>query len=98
MPTDPGALQASTISIGQTVVAYQFFLPTLREVRQADPGDPRMRGDVFLGQVAAGSVSLGVGILLGWMTGSKLPLVVSAFIALVIAGLYHYALNGQRAE
>lgn len=98
MPADPGALQASTISIGQTVVAYQFFLPTLREVRQADPGDPKMRGDVFLGQVAAGSVSLGVGVLLGWMTGSKLPLVVSAFIALVIAGLYHYALNGQRAE
>ncbi len=98
MPADPSALQASTISIGQTVVAYQFFLPTLREVRQADARDPQMRGDVYLGQVAAGSVSLGVGILLGWMTGSKLPLVVSAFIALVIAGLYHYALNGQSAE
>lgn len=98
MPTDPGALQASTISIGQTVVAYQFFLPTLREVRQADPNDAKMRGDVLLGQVAAGSVSLGVGVLLGWLTGSKLPLMVSGFIALVIAGLYHYALNGQRAE
>lgn len=98
MAADAGSLQASAISIGQTVGAYQFFLPTLREVRQADSNDPRMRGDVYLGQVAAGSVSLGVGLLLGWMTGSKLPLVVSGFIALVIAGLYHYALNGQSAE
>ena len=98
MSAEPGALQASTISIGQTVVAYQFFLPTLREVRKADPSDSQMRGDVMLGQIAAGAVSLGVGVLLGWMTGSKLPLVVSGFIALVIAGLYHYALNGQSAE
>lgn len=91
---DAGALGASSIAIGQTVVAYQFFLPRLSEVRRADPDDRLMRGDVLLGQVAAGAVSISVGGMLTWLTGSRIPLLTSVFIALVIAGLYHYAMNG----
>lgn len=90
---DVGALSASTISMGQTVVAYQFFLPRLPEVREAPADDPTMRANVLLGQVAAGAVSISVGAMLAWMTGSPVPVYTALFIAFVIAGIYHYAMN-----
>jgi hypothetical protein len=93
---DPGALTGSSIAIGQTVYAYSFFLPKLSDVRKAGPEDSEMRGDVLLGQLAAGGVSSLVGIMLTWMSGSKVPMIVTIAIALFIAALYQYALNGNR--
>lgn len=88
---DPGVLTGATIAIGQTVVAYQFFLPRITEVRQASPADASMRADVMMGQIAAGAVSLAIGGLLAWMMQSPLPVLVSVFIAGVIAALYEWA-------
>lgn len=90
---DAGAVSAATISLGQTVVAYQFFLPPLREVRKGDPTDNDVRGDVLLGQIAAGGLSLAVGALLSSMTGSPYPTYTALFIALLIGGVYQYALQ-----
>lgn len=90
---DPGAVSVSAIAIGQTVVAYQFFLPRLQEVRRADPGDPGVRGDVLLGQVGAGAVSLAVGIMLASLSGSPVPVWATLFVAAIIAGVYHYAMK-----
>jgi len=93
---DPGALTASSISIGQTGFLYSYFLPDLQAVRKADPGDPDMRGDVLLGQLAAGGVSLIVAGLLTWMTNSAVPIIVTVAIAAFIAAVYQYALNGNQ--
>jgi len=92
---DSGAVSAATISLGQTVVAYQFFLPRLDTVRNANPEE--IRGDVMLGQVAAGALSLSVGLLLSSMTGSHLPTFTALFIAVVIAAVYQYALSRRPA-
>lgn len=73
--------------------AYQFFLPKLSEVRRGDPTDPGVRGDVLLGQVAAGLLSLAVGALLSSLTGSPYPTYTAIFIAVVIGGTYQYALT-----
>lgn len=94
MPADPGALTASSIAIGQTVFVYSYFLPPLREVRRGDPNDPAIRGDVYLGQVAAAAVSLSVGGLVTWMTGSSIPVMSAIAVAAVIAVIYHYAMSG----
>lgn len=93
---DSAALTASSIAIGQTVFAYSYFLPRLSEVRRAEAGDTMMRGDVLLGQLAAGAVSMAVGMLLTWMTGSSLPAMTTLAIAVIIAVIYQYALNGTR--
>lgn len=90
---DPGAVGAASIAIGQSVTSYQFFLPRLAEVREADSGDQVMRSNVYTGQVAAAAVSISVGVMLSMLTDSKIPLFTSVFIALIIAGMYHYALN-----
>lgn len=91
MITDPATLSAATLSIGQTVVAYQAFLPRLADVRKGD--DPDTRADVVLGQFTAGGVSLLVGVLLSWMTGSPVPVMVSVMMALLIGFAYHYAMS-----
>lgn len=90
---DNVVLSVSTLSLGQTIVAYQFFMPPMREVRRASPGDPDMRTDVLLGQVAAGALTIAVGVMLGALAGSGMPVYVSVFIAVVIGGVYQYALN-----
>lgn len=87
------AVAVSGIAIGQTITAYQFFLPPLDKVRHANPtADRTMVNDVYLGQAAAGAVSVGIGIMLAKLTGSRMPIYTSGFIALIIAGMYHYAL------
>lgn len=93
MTLDTGAVTVSSIAIGQTVVAYQFFLPKLSEVRHADSTDTVTRGDVYLGQIAAGALSISVGGTMTMLTGSKIPLFTSILIACIIAGTYHYALR-----
>lgn len=99
MAADGNAITASTVSIGQTVYAYSFFLPKISEVRRAEPTDTYMRSDVLIGQIAAGSVSMAVGTLLSWMTGNPLPVYTTLFIAIVIAVIYQYAmLNGERVS
>ncbi len=90
---DPGALSSASIAIGQTVFTYSYFMPPLREVRKSSKDDPDMRGDVLLGQIAAGSVSMAVGMMLTWMTGSKAPVYTTLFIAAVIGIIYQYALG-----
>lgn len=91
---DPASISAASISIGQTAYLYAQFLPPLREVRQNN--DSSTRGDVLLGQVAAGSVSLAVGILLSYMSGSYLPTMTTLAIAAIIATVYQYAMNGNK--
>jgi hypothetical protein len=93
---DPAALSVAGIAIGQTAYTYAQFLPPLREVRKAGPGDNEMRGDVLLGQVTAGAVSMAVGVLLSYLTGSPTPAFAVLAIAIVIAIAYQYAMNGNR--
>lgn len=87
---NPNAIAVSGIAIGQTITAYQFFLPPLREVRRGT--DRAMVQDVYMGQLAAGAVSIGVGSMLAILTESRTPVYISVFIAVIIAGMYHYAL------
>lgn len=90
---EPGAVSVAAIAIGQTVVAYQFFMPSVSEVRRADAGDPGIRGDVLLGQIGAGGVSLAIGVMLASLSGSHIPVWATVFVAAIIAGVYHYAMK-----
>lgn len=95
MSADSTSVAVSGIAIGQTITAYQFFLPPLKDVRRAVPGPNGNTGvmrDVYAGQVAAGALSIGVGAMLANMTGSRFPLYTSLFIAGIIAVTYHLAM------
>lgn len=96
MTADAAALTASTLALSQTMASYATFMPPLREVRQAGPNDASMRGDVRLGQIAAGALSLGVALVLANMTGSTLPVTAAVAVALIIAIVYEAARRGER--
>lgn len=98
MRGDPGAVSVGAIAIGQTVASYQFFLPRLADVRRAQVGDVDWHDDVVLGQAAAAAVSLSVGVLLAWMTGSAIPVLVTLFVAGVIAAFYQFAMNRSQGN
>jgi hypothetical protein len=55
-----------------------------------------MRGDVRMGQIAAAALSLGVATILANLTGSTMPVIATAVVALIIAFLYETALRGDR--
>ena len=93
---DGGVMAAATVSLGQSISAYSFFLPPLREVRQSSPNDPVMRGDVHLGQFAASVVSIGVGVMLSFLVNSPIPLVIAISTAIMVAMIYQAALTGER--
>jgi small-conductance mechanosensitive channel len=92
---DAAAVGVSTIAIGQSVVAYQFLMPKLSEVRRADPADELMQGDVFWGQIGAAALAVAVGLMLTSLTGSRIPLYTSMFIAALLAVVYHFAWRSQ---
>lgn len=94
---DGAVLAAATVSLGQSITAYSFFLPPLREVRKAQVSDPAIRGDVHMGQMAAGVVTVAVGAMLAFLVKSQIPLIVAVLIAVVIAAFYEAALRNERA-
>jgi len=93
-PSD--ALGPATIAIGQSVGAFQFFLPRLSDVRKADVDtDPDMAGDVRLGEIAASALTLGIGIMVSSLSGSPYPAYVSVLMCLILICVYESALKAH---
>jgi hypothetical protein len=87
----------STLAISQTVNAFGTFLPKLSEVRKANVADdPDVAGDVRLGEIAAVTLAIGVGAISSSITGSSQPAVVAVVVALVLVGVYEYALRNDK--
>lgn len=96
MAESGAVMSGAIVSLGQTVSAYSFFLPTLREVRKAGPDDSAMRGDVRMGEVAAAVVTTAIAVMISSMVGSQVPLITSVILTGVVIALYEIALNGER--
>lgn len=86
----------AAMAVGQTVGGFSTFLPRLSEVRKAMPNDPDMVGDVRLGEVAAVSLSLGVGAITAALTKSPIPVYAALFMSVMLVVIYECALNGTR--
>lgn len=95
--SSPGeVLGPATIAIGQSVGAFQFFLPRLSDVRKSDvDSDPDMAGDVRLGEVAASALTLGIGIMVSSLSGSAYPAYVSVLMCLILICVYETALKAH---
>lgn len=89
-------LGAATIALGQTVGAFQFFLPRLSDVRKSTMDDVDMVGDVRMGELAAGALCIGIGAMVSSLSGSPYPAIVSVATAGVLCLLYENALRRDR--
>lgn len=89
-------LGAATIALGQSVGAFQFFLPRLSDVRKSTMDDADMVGDVRMGELAAGALCIGIGAMVSSLSGSPYPAMVSVAMTAILVCLYEAALRGDR--
>lgn len=97
METNAAAAGVSVTVTSMMLSGFTAFLPTLREVRQGSPTDPRMINDVRYGQLAAGVMAIGIGALMAWLSGSAVPLYVAIFATLLYGAIYEMALRNTGA-
>lgn len=91
------ALGPATLAITQSVSTFQFFLPKLSEVRRADiVHNPDMVGDVRMGELAAGALCLGIGVMVSSLAQSPYPAMVSVLMTAVLICIYEAALRGHK--
>lgn len=89
------ALGPATLAISQSIGAFQFFLPRLSDVRRST-NDPDMIGDVRLGEVAAGALCLGTGLIVSSLSGSPYPAMVALLMFAILMVVYETALRGDK--
>ncbi len=94
---NPDIFGPATLAMGQSISAFNSFLPKFAEVRKTNPvDDPGFAADVRMGEVAAVIVTMGVGAIASSLTGSPAPLYTGLFMCLVLVFLYESALRAER--
>ena len=93
-----GAIMSMALSAAtQGGTAFSNFLPSFSEIRKADPlTDPSVAGDVRMGEVAAITLTVGVGLIASSLTKSPIPAVTAFVMCLILVALYEYALTANR--
>lgn len=86
-------LGSSSLAISQSVIAFTAFLPNFVEVGRADK--EAIAGEVRLGETAAVVIALSIGGLLSWLSGSRIPLYISAIMSAILVGMYETALKKE---
>lgn len=94
---DPSLIGPTSLAITQAVGSFNAFLPSLAEIRKNDPAsNPEFTADVRMGEVAAVSITLGVGVIVSSLTGSSAPAVVALIASLGLIVLYETTLRAER--
>lgn len=97
MPVDPGIIGVALTTVTQGATQFHSFLPPLRDVRRADPvNDPQTAADVRIGEVAAVTLTVGIGVIASSLTGSNVPAVTAVVMCAVLVCLYESTLRADR--
>lgn len=93
----PELIGPATLAVAQGVNAFTTFLPRLADIRKADPDtDASMAADVRMGEVAAITLTVGVGAVISSLTGSPVPVMVAVVISVMMFCLYESTLRADR--
>ena len=94
---DPAMVGVTTMSLSQAIGAFTTFLPPIADIRKNDPtNDPEFTADVRMGEVAAVTITIGVGVIISGLTGSSAPALVALLAAVGLVVLYESALRRER--
>jgi hypothetical protein len=94
MPS-PESMGVAAISLAQSFSFFNTYMPSIAEVRKADPGNSETAGDVRIGEVAALAGSLSVGAIVAWITGDPVPVYVSLMACAVMITVYEWVLRSR---
>lgn len=96
MSVDPIAMSVATLAISTSMGAFYQMLPPISEVRRKSADEPGFAADVRVGEVAAASISLGIGAITSGLSGSNVPIIVSVVMATGLILLYESTLRADR--
>ncbi len=85
-------------SVTQSIGMFTAFLPSLQDVRKADPNDAELVNDVRMGELVAASIALAVGAISSNMTDSSIPICVAAIAAAILIFVYESILRSKPKE
>ena len=81
------ALAATT----QGSASFGQYLPKFSEIRKGDPEG--VARDVRMGEIAAMTTTMSVGVIASYLSGSQVPALTAALMCLVMVALFEYALR-----
>lgn len=86
----------ASLAATQGVSAFQGFLPKFTEIRRANAeNDPGFVADVRMGEVAACTLTLGIGAIASSLNGSSVPAIVALVMCTILVCLYEYTLRAN---
>lgn len=94
---DPSLVGPATLAVSQAVSAFNAFLPPIADIRKKTPEeDTEFTADVRMGEIAAVSITMGVGVIVSSLTGSSAPAVVALLCSVGLIVLYETALRADK--
>ena len=94
---DASMLGPATLSMTQGMTLFLAMLPKISEVRKADPiNNPDIAADVRMGEVAACTLTVGIGITASSLTGSPIPTYTAIITCGILVFIYESTLKADR--
>lgn len=88
---------SAMLSVTSALQAFQSLLPKISDIRKADPANnPDIAADVRMGEIAAASMTMGVGLIASSLTQSSLPTVTALVIVVILVTIYESTLRAER--
>lgn len=87
---------ATLLSVTSAISVFTSLLPNFADVRKASPNDPDMVNDVRLGELAASTLVVAIGLIGSSVTGSPAPTLVSIIAAVALVGMYESVLKTSK--
>ena len=91
-----------TVNVGTAIAlavlgadSFHKFVPSVADVRAADPGDKETAANVHAGELVAGITIFTVGYLASTIAGNAVPMVVGGLSFLAMVGTYEYLLRAN---
>lgn len=97
MQPRPEMMGAASLVIAQGVGSFSTFLPKFSDVRRGNPADqPDFAADVRMGEIAAVTVTMGVGAIASSLTGSAVPALSALAVCIILVVLYESTLTANK--
>ena len=97
MAIDGGMIGPTTLALTSAISSFTQFLPNMAEIRKNDPvHNPEFAADVRMGELAAVTITMGVGVIVSSLTGHPAPTYVALVSCLGLIMLYESALRTER--
>lgn len=93
MPVPPELIGPATLAMTQSLSLFTTFLPKFTDIKNGSSHDPGFATDVRMGELAAATLTIGIGTVASGLTGSSVPIGISILMVVALVMLYESALR-----